>query len=64
MQKMRTVTLPEDLCLRAEQRFRSFQTTESLLTFVLQQLLLDEAILTDQKEAEIIEKRLRDLGYL
>jgi hypothetical protein len=64
MQKMRTIMLSEDLCLRAEKRFGNLQTAEALLTFVLEQLLSDGAILMDQKEEEIIEKRLRDLGYL
>ena len=64
MQKTRTIMLSEDLCLRAEQRFRKFQTADALLVFVLEQLLVDEAILTDRKEEAIIEKRLQDLGYL
>ena len=63
--KRRAISLPEQLCAAAEQRYGArFETLESLLEFVLSELLQDEAAALDQTEQEILEKRLRDLGYL
>ena len=62
---VRQVTLPEDLCAAAEQRFGTqFPTIESLLEFLLREILRDDAEKIDQKERAILEQRLRDLGYL
>ena len=61
----RQVSLPEELCVAAEQRFgRQFQTIESLLEFILHEILRDDAENLDQKEKAILEQRLRDLGYI
>ena len=61
----RQVRLPEELCAAAELRFgKQFQTIESLLEFVLREILRDDAEKLDQKEKAILEKRLRDLGYI
>jgi len=63
--KQRAISLPEQLCASAEQRFGArFKTLESLLEFVLSELTQDEAGALDRTEQEILEKRLRDLGYL
>lgn len=65
MTARRQVSLPEELCAAAEQRFgKQFQTIESLLEFVLQEILRDDAEKLDQKEKAILEQRLRDLGYI
>jgi len=65
MTTKRQVSLPEDLCASAERRFGAqFTNIESLLEFVLQELLRDEAQKLDQREKEILEQRLRDLGYI
>jgi hypothetical protein len=65
MTDKRQVSLPEELCAAAEQRFGAqFQSVEPLLEFVLQELLRDDAEKLDQKEKEILEQRLRDLGYI
>lgn len=62
---MRQVSLPEELCAAAEQRFgKQFQTIETLLEFVLREILRDDAEKLDQKEKAILEQRLRDLGYI
>jgi hypothetical protein len=37
---------------------------EQFLTFVLQELLRDDAAQMDQAEQRIIEERLKDLGYI
>ena len=61
----RQISLPEELCASAEARFgEQFKSLESLLEFVLQELLRDDVEKLDQKEQAILEKRLRDLGYL
>jgi hypothetical protein len=61
----REVRLPEDLCAAAERKFgQRFSSLEELLTFVLQDLLRDEASRLDQAEQRIVEERLRELGYI
>jgi hypothetical protein len=61
----RELSLPEELCAAAEQRFGAqCASVESLLEFVLQELLRDDAQKLDQKEQAILEQRLRDLGYI
>jgi hypothetical protein len=62
---LREVRLPAQLCNDAERRFAArFDNLEQLLTFVLGELLRDDAAKMDQTEQRIIEERLRDLGYL
>jgi len=41
-----------------------FASLEALLEFVLGELLRDDADKLDQAEQSVLEKRLRDLGYL
>ncbi len=61
----RPITLPEELCSSAEQKFGArFTDVESLLEFVLRELLRDDAEVLDKSEQELLEKRLQDLGYL
>jgi hypothetical protein len=65
MTTKRNISLPEDLCASAEQKFGAqFQGIEALLEFVLRELLADDAEKLDQDEKAILEKRLRDLGYI
>jgi hypothetical protein len=62
---LRDVRLPAQLCSEAEQRFAArFGNLEELLTFLLRELLRDDAAQMDQAEQRIIEERLRDLGYI
>ncbi len=61
----REVRLPGDLCQAAEQRYGAhFGGLEQLLIFVLGELLRDDAAQLDQAELQIVEQRLRDLGYI
>ena len=65
MTERRQISLSADLCSAAEQRFsKQFTSIEALLEFVLQELIRDDAEKLDQKEKEILEQRLRDLGYI
>jgi hypothetical protein len=57
--------LPEELCAAAERRFLPrFENLETLLEFVLRELIQDDADSLDQVEQAILEQRLRDLGYI
>ena len=61
----RSVRLPEELCEKAEQWMGSrFGSLESLITFVLQEIITDEGTKMDQEEEEMVQQRLRDLGYI
>lgn len=65
MNTTRNVCLPEELCRAAERRFSGrFSSVDELMTNVLQELLRDDASKMDERELEIIEKRLRGLGYV
>jgi hypothetical protein len=65
MSARRQITLPEDLCASAEQRFAArFQGLEPFLEFVLRELVRDDIDKLDRAELDAIDKRLRDLGYL
>jgi hypothetical protein len=64
-ENMREVKLSSELCRNAELRFGSrFGTIDEMLTFVLQELLRDDAAQMDRAEQRIIEERLKDLGYI
>jgi hypothetical protein len=61
----RCISLPEDLCHGVEQKFGGrFAGVEELLTAVLTELLRDDALKIDEAEEQIIEQRLKGLGYI
>jgi hypothetical protein len=61
----REVRLPVELCEAAERKFgERFGSLEQFLTFVLQQLLRDDAARMDEDEQRVVEQRLKDLGYI
>jgi hypothetical protein len=65
MTQYRKVNLPEDLCAAAEKCLTGrFDSLEALLSFLLQEIAKDEASRVDEADEQIIEQRLRDLGYL
>lgn len=65
MPEIRTIQLPGELCAAAEKRYGSaFGSLEELLVFILKNLADDDALMADQAERQMIEERLRDLGYL
>jgi hypothetical protein len=57
----RQVSLPDAMCVAIE---RKFGNLESFLTFVMNEVLRDQAAVFDQNEQRIVEERLRELGYL
>jgi len=65
MSQHRSVCLPEELCQQAEQWLNGrFDSLEALITFVLQEIMKDEGGKLDQQEEEMVQQRLRDLGYI
>ncbi len=65
MTQTRPIHLPEDLCAAAEVKFAGrFATIEDLLILSLRELLSDRAEQADAAEQQMLEQRLRDLGYL
>jgi hypothetical protein len=61
----RQVSLPEDLCSEAEELYRKrFPSLEELIVFLLEEVTRQDAVRLDQEEQRIIEKRLKDLGYI
>jgi len=65
MTQMREVRLPAELCDATEKKFaQKFGSLEELLTFILRDLLRDEAAQLDHAEQRMIEDRLRELGYI
>jgi hypothetical protein len=65
MNQYRTLNLPEELCVSAEKFLTGrFESLEALISFLLQEVVKDEAHKFDQAEAQMIEQRLKDLGYI
>lgn len=65
MDPVRRVTLREDLCSAAEKKFADrFAGLEELLNSALEELVRDDALHIDEKEQQIIEERLKGLGYI
>ena len=61
----RNLRLPEDLCAAVEKRYgQQFPSLEELLIFVLKDLAKNDVDQLDQREQDIVEQRLKDLGYL
>jgi hypothetical protein len=65
MTQYRTVDLPEDLCAAGEKLLAGrFENLEALLSFLLQEIVKDDAAKFDRAEEQMIEQRLKDLGYI
>ncbi len=64
-EQWRSIRLREELCKAVEQRYsRDFSGLEELITFVLQSLMQNDQPSPDAEELQIVEQRLKDLGYL
>lgn len=63
--QMRTIHLPEELCESAEKKFgHRFGSAEELLAALLKQILREDALQMDKEEEQIVESRLKALGYV
>jgi hypothetical protein len=61
----RDIRLPASLCDAAEQKFAArFGSLEQFLSFVLQELVREDAAQMDQDEQRVVEQRLKELGYI
>ena len=57
--------LHEELCVRAETWLKGrFDSLEGLLSFLLEEIIKEEGAKLDQREEDIVQQRLRDLGYI
>jgi len=65
MTEYRTIRLPEDLCSEADKWLSGrFDNLEALISFLLKEIVADDAGKFDAAEEQMVEDRLRDLGYL
>jgi hypothetical protein len=65
MTEYRTIRLPEDLCVEAEKSVgRRFESLEALVGFLLREIVRDDGSKLDLAEEQMVQERLRDLGYL
>ena len=65
MSDFREIRLPDELCGAVEKRFAPrFARVDDLLVFILEELGGADATAIDHREQQIIEQRLRDLGYI
>jgi hypothetical protein len=61
----RSVRLPEELCAQAERWLKGrFDSLEALITFALQEIVNQDDGKLDEQEEEMVQQRLRDLGYI
>jgi hypothetical protein len=65
MPQHRTIELPEDLCATADRWLHGrFDNLEAMLRVVLEQIVKNDSRDFDESEEQLLEQRLRDLGYL
>ena len=61
----RIVRLPKELCTEAETWLNGrFESLEALIIFALKEVIKEEGAELDQQEEELVQQRLRDLGYI
>ena len=65
MNQYRSIRVPEELCQEAENWIKGrFENLEALITFALQELVKADSSRLDRQEEDMIQQRLRDLGYI
>lgn len=65
MSASRMIQVSEHLCEAAERKFgHRFGTVEEIVATVLEQLLREDALQLDKQEEQVIEARLKSLGYI
>ena len=62
---LREVQLSSELCEAVERKYAArFGGLGPFLNFVLQEVVRDDTSKMDQAEEQIVEERLKDLGYI
>jgi hypothetical protein len=65
MTETREIRIPSDLYTSAGKKFGNrFQTVDELVVFLLQELISGDTTALDQADQQVIEERLRNLGYI
>jgi Arc/MetJ-type ribon-helix-helix transcriptional regulator len=65
MNQFRSVRLPEELCEQADRWCQGrFDSLEALITFALREIVNADSSKLDLQEEEMVQQRLRDLGYI
>lgn len=65
MTTTREVHIAETLCAAVEQKFANrFGSLDETISAILSQLVRDDALIMDAREQQIIEERLKGLGYI
>ena len=65
MSESREIKLPADLYAAAERKFATtFRTVDELVTFVVRELVQRDTTDLDQADQAVVERRLKDLGYM
>ena len=65
MPQYRNIRVPEDLCVEAEKWLNGrFGSLDALVSFLLQEIIKDDGSKFDRAEEQMVEDRLRDLGYI
>ena len=63
--RYRSLQIPEELCAQAERWLRGrFNNLEDLVAFALEEIIKEESAKLDQQEEEMVQQRLKDLGYI
>ena len=61
----RSIRVPEPLCDKAERWMNGrFESLEALVAFILQEIVDEKGARLDQQEEELVQQRLKDLGYI
>ncbi len=62
---LREVKIPGDIYQAVQDRFgRQFNSVDDFVEFALRELLRDDSGALDESEQQMIQNRLKDLGYL
>jgi hypothetical protein len=61
----REIRIPADLYSAAEKKYgASFHSVDELVIFLLRELTSGDTAALDQADQQVVEERLRDLGYI
>jgi hypothetical protein len=65
MNDYREIRIDADLYDAAKEKFgKSFDTIDGLVAFLLRELVQGDTVDLDRADQQLVEERLRDLGYM